>query len=106
MTPKEIGKCVSAYFKRAGITQKEVASRLGFSSRQVVSNQLNGKKFGVVTAEKYAKAYGFSILFLLTGRGSLFGDEQEEISRLKKERDNLKKANLAQLEAIHALMNN
>lgn len=70
-TPHEIGRIVSTYFKENGISQENVAERLGLSSKQVVANQLNGKRFGRRVAAKYANEFGFNEQFLMTGKGEL-----------------------------------
>ena len=102
-TPREIGRVVAAYFKQNRITYDQVATRLGFASRQVVSNQLAGKRFGRATAAKYSTAYGFNELFLLTGKGELLHENHDELTRLKREIDELHKINRVQAETIRNL---
>ena len=53
-TPREIGRMISSYFKDHGISQEDAAARLGLASKQVVANQLYGKRFGRKVAAKYA----------------------------------------------------
>ena len=102
-TPREIGREIAAYFKDNRITHEEAAMRLGFASKQVVSNQLAGKRFGRATAAKYAAAYGFNELFLLTGKGNLLSESADEVTRLKREIDELNKINRIQAETIRNL---
>lgn len=102
-TPREIGRIVAAYFKQNRVTYDQVAKRLGFASRQVVSNQLAGKRFGRATAAKYSTAYGFNELFLLTGKGELLHENHDELTRLKREIDELHKINRVQAETIRNL---
>ena len=104
MTPKEIGRKVAAYFKENKITQEEVATRLGFASKQVVANQMSGKKFGRIVAAKYARVFGFNEVFLLTGMGDLLHSEPEnELQRLRAENQELRAVVLSQQETIHNL---
>lgn len=104
LTPKEIGRKVAAYFKEKKISQEEVATRLGFASKQVVANQMSGKKFGRIVAAKYAREFGFNEIFLLTGMGDLFNPEPEnELQRLRVENQELRAVVLSQQETIHNL---
>ena len=104
LTPKEIGRTVAAYFKEKKITQEEVATRLGFASKQVVTNQMSGKKFGKIVAAKYAREFGFNEVFLLTGMGDLLHSEPEnELQRLRAENQELRAVVLSQQETIHNL---
>lgn len=84
-TTQEVGREVAAYFRENNISYLEVAERLGYESRQVVANQLAGKTFGKQVAEKYAKAFGFNELFLLTGKGSLMEESKDGEKGLIKE---------------------
>lgn len=104
LTSKEIGRKVAAYFKEKKISQEEVAARLGFASKQVVANQVSGKKFGKIVAAKYAHEFGFNEAFLLTGIGELFNSEPEnELQRLRAENQELRAVVLSQQETIHNL---
>lgn len=72
-TPAQVGKIIAADFKLRGITHAEAANRLKVS-RQVVTNQLSGKRyFGNKTSQKYHTAFGYNPLFLRTGTGELIG---------------------------------
>lgn len=84
-TPREIGRTVSAYFKENGISQEEAAVRLGYSSKQVVANQLYGKRFGRKVAAKYAAVFNFNETFLLTGKGELLNQSVTEHERILQE---------------------
>ena len=43
------------------------------TTKQTVSNQISGKKkFSVKTAQKYSDAFGYSLEFLLFGKGNLY----------------------------------
>ena len=72
-TPSQVGKIIAADFKLRGITHAEAADRLKVS-RQVVTNQLSGKRyFGNKTSQKYHSAFGYNPAFLRTGTGELIG---------------------------------
>lgn len=68
---EEIAKEIKGFLEENGITLTEAASRLG-CSQQAVSNQLSGRKIGENVARKWADEFGFSLVYLMTGDGSLF----------------------------------
>ncbi len=68
---REINVAVRRWFKGQGITQDEVARRLGFRNRHAVSTQLANRHFSKNSARRWAAAFGFSERFLLTGEGPL-----------------------------------
>lgn len=68
---KEIGRTIKEYFAEIGLSQMEVANRLGVQ-QAAVSNQLNGRAFGKNSASKWNKEFGFRVNWLLTGEGSMF----------------------------------
>ena len=100
---KEIGHIVSAFFKENHISQEEVARTLGFTSKQVIANQLSGKKFGKATAKKYATAFGFNEIFLLSGQGELLGNGSMDLEKLMKENEALHTIIRSQQETIRNL---
>ena len=102
-TPREIGRMIAAYFKEHHILQEVAAERLGFASKQVVANQLYGKRFGRATAAKYATVFGFDEMFLLTGKGELFAAPSVENKRLKEENEKLLAIIASQQETINKL---
>lgn len=102
-TPREIGRMISAYFKEHGISQEDAAARLGLASKQVVANQLYGKRFGRKVAAKYASVFGFNELFLLTGKGELLAVVTSETERIRKENEYLKELVKSQQETIKNL---
>lgn len=68
---ESVNEAVRRYFKMHGITHTEVAQRLGYSSVSSVSNQLSFGVFGKKKAERWAREFGFSVDFLISGRGRL-----------------------------------
>ena len=68
---KEINVTVSRYLKAHGITHQQVAERLGYSSKQVVDNQLSCGHFGKVVARRWSAEFGFSEKYLTEGKGQL-----------------------------------
>lgn len=67
---KEINVAVTRYFKSMGISQKEIARRLGCAS-STVGNTLSYGRFGKRMASKWAREFGFNEEFLMFGRGNL-----------------------------------
>ena len=58
-----------SYFKEIGMSQVEIAEKLGVS-KTTVNNLLTGySKFGKAQAEKWSELFGISKSFLLTGEG-------------------------------------
>ena len=102
-TPREIGRMISSYFKDHGISQEDAAARLGLASKQVVANQLYGKRFGRKVAAKYAAVFGFNELFLLTGKGELLNEATPEHERILQENAYLKELVKSQQETINNL---
>lgn len=59
------------YFIENGMKQCDIAEVLDVT-QSAVSNQLNGRPFGVNSAKKWSKTFGFSISWLTTGEGPMF----------------------------------
>lgn len=71
---KKIGDKLSSFFKEKGITQEEIAAKLGVS-QSYVNALFNGKKaFGKKQAQKWNEMFGISVNWLLTGEGSITND--------------------------------
>lgn len=71
---KPIGPQLTKFFKERGITQDEIAQQLGVS-QSYVSALLTGKKaFGKGQADNFARLYGLSPSWLLTGDGDMMVD--------------------------------
>lgn len=68
---KEIGQKVKEYFAEVGLSQQDVAKKLGVQ-QAAVSNQLNGRPFGKNSAAKWNRAFGFRVNWLITGEGPMF----------------------------------
>lgn len=69
-THEKVAREIKDYLVEHGLTMTEVAARLG-CSQQAVSNQLSGRKIGENVARKWAEAFGFNLVYLMTGEGSL-----------------------------------
>ena len=67
---ERIAREIKDYLVEKGITMSEAASRLG-CSQQAVSNQLSGRKIGENVARKWAEEFGFDLVYMMTGEGSL-----------------------------------
>ena len=59
------------YFIENGMKQCDIAEVLDIT-QSAVSNQLNGRPFGVNSAKKWSKTFGFSVNWLTTGEGPMF----------------------------------
>ena len=88
-TAKTITTTVKLYFRNQGISHKEVAERLGYSSASVVDNHLSYGRFGKRMAAKWAKEFGFNEKFLLTGKGRLV-ERRSGYQKLVRENESLK----------------
>lgn len=74
---KDVCLAVKSFFAANGIKVNDVAKRFGVKP-QTITGQLSGERlFGRKNAERYAEAFGFDVVYLMTGEGSLFpGSEQ------------------------------
>lgn len=84
---EKIAREIKDFLVDKGLTMTDVAARLG-CSQQAVSNQLSGRKMGQNVARKWAEAFGFDLVYLMTGEGSLFAKgEQPAIQSVSNEPD-------------------
>lgn len=79
LNSSEIGKVIKEYFAEVGLSQQDVAAKLGVQ-QAAVSNQLNGRPFGKNSAAKWNRQFGFRVNWLLTGEGSMFDPQTPEDS--------------------------
>ena len=81
-SPEEVLRNVAQEFKRLGITQAEVAKKLGMNSRQSVSNILASKKYmSRKQATKFNLAFGFNVEYLMSGIGVLVNEDDDLLPR-------------------------
>ena len=74
----QIGEAIRSYLESKGLTQCEVANRLGIT-QGAISAYYRGKPFGKNAAKKWSDAFGFRENWLLTGEGSmLIGQQKSE----------------------------
>ena len=65
------------YFKGLGMTQNDIAERLGISV-VMVNNLVNGKRnSGKQSAIKWSEEFGLSAIWLMTGEGNMLQSENE-----------------------------
>ena len=76
-TPSHISNKLKDYFIENGMKQCDIASVLDVT-QSAVSNQLNGRPFGINSAKKWSKAFGFSINWLTTGEGPMFDSRKPQ----------------------------
>lgn len=70
-----IGFKLKEYFDSKGITQSEIAYRLGVSKAYVNSLFTGKREFGKQQAENWSNLFGLSVSWLLTGEGNMLKDE-------------------------------
>ena len=75
----KIARDIKDYLVSKGLTMTDVASRLG-CSQQAVSNQLSGRKIGENVARKWADEFGFNLVYLMTGEGTLVGTSSDKMA--------------------------
>lgn len=80
-TPNPVSEKLKDYFIENGTKQCDIAEALDVT-HAAVSNQLNGRPFGINSAKKWSKLFGFSIGWLSTGEGPMF-DYKKPINILK-----------------------
>lgn len=72
-----IGEKLTAYFKSLGITQEDIAERLGVS-QQYVSRLLSGNaEFGKKQAQRFYQLWKIQPSWLLTGQGEMIATSNE-----------------------------
>ena len=67
----EVGEKLRLYFNRQGISQVDIAEKLGVSKAYVNALFNGNSTFGKKTAEKWEAEFGISKSFLLTGNGQM-----------------------------------
>lgn len=71
-TPEEVLKSVSADFKLRGVTHETAAQKMGYGSKQTLSNLLSSKKYmSGYQAKKFNEAFGYNMEYLMSGEGEL-----------------------------------
>lgn len=60
------------FFRVRGLTQNDIAERLGVSQSYIGMLMSGNKAFGKNTAQSWAEEFGLSMAWLLTGEGSMF----------------------------------
>lgn len=63
------------YFIENGVKYNDLALILDVT-QAAISNQLNGRPFGINSAKKWSKAFGFNIDWLTTGEGPMFSTKK------------------------------
>ena len=74
-THERIANTIKDFLTENGISMTEAATRLGVS-QQAVSNQLSGRKIGQNVARNWAEKFGLSLVYLMTGEGSLMAADK------------------------------
>lgn len=71
----EKGRLLKEFFKENGITQQDAADALGILQTNVSALLLGKRNFGRKMAEKWSKAFGLRVNWLITGEGPMFDGE-------------------------------
>ncbi len=71
MDEANISAQLRAFFKEKGITQDEIASRLGVSQAYINALLTGKKSFGKKQAAKWNEEFGLSASWLVTGDGDM-----------------------------------
>jgi len=84
--PEEVLRAVSIDFKLRGMTHETAAEKMGFRSKQTLSNLLSSKKYlSGYQARRFNEAFGYNMEFLMRSEGQLIHHEvnfKELISEL------------------------
>lgn len=75
----QIGEAIRSYLESKGLTQNDVAEKLGIT-QGAVSAYYRGKPFGKNAARKWAEVFGFRENWLRTGEGPMLTGNQPEVS--------------------------
>ena len=87
---RAVSKAIRMYFRQNGITYQHAARKLGYASESAARNQASLGRFGKRVAAKWAKTFGFSERFLMTGCGKLV-DRPGSYRKLVREVESLNK---------------
>lgn len=71
-SPEEVLRAVSSDIKARGYTHEQAAKKLGFGSKQTLSNLLASKRYmSAFQAKKFVDNLGYNMDFLTSGKGDL-----------------------------------
>lgn len=70
-TAKEVGQKLRVYFEEKGMTQQQVAEKLGIKQQNVGVHFLGNRPFGKNAALKWQRTFGFNAHWLMTGEGKM-----------------------------------
>ncbi len=76
-TPQEVRRSLAADFKIRGITHQQAAEQLHYRNKQSVTTIISKKSESYLPfeqAQRFHTAFGYSLLYLMTGEGLLYQD--------------------------------
>lgn len=73
-TAKEVGQKLRVYFEEKGMTQQQVAEKLGIKQQNVGVHYSGIRPFGKNAALKWQRTFGFNAQWLMTGEGKMMLD--------------------------------
>lgn len=73
--PEVVLKSISLDFKLRGLTHEQAANKLGFRSKQTLSNLLSSKKYlSASHAQRFNSAFKYDVNYLMYGLGALYDE--------------------------------
>lgn len=97
-----INQELKRYFGAHGLSQQEIADRLGYSNANAVAEWLCRGHFDKRSAAKWARAFGFNETYLLTGKGQLMV-RRSGYQKLVRENESLRQIVNSQRHVIETL---
>ena len=70
-TAIKVGQQLRAYFEERGMTQQQVAEKLGIKQQNVGAYYSGARPFGKNAALKWQRTFGFNAQWLMTGQGKM-----------------------------------
>ena len=105
----DIRQQLKEFFDSKGITQVEIASKLGVSKAYVNSLFTGKREFGKQQAETWSNLFGLSSSWLLTGEGNMLKKDDKTILRkdvIEKGENNYKLVPIVHIDSVGGMRSN